>query len=392
MKRRLLKTTAYLLGLVVSLIVLFMAHIWNPMGSAPSGERRDRISQSEQYRDGKFDNKLPSVSEGFSLSIIKKYIKGGSNYRKPEANVSSLNRTATDFSPRRKDLRVTWLGHSTMIVEMEDVRILIDPVFGDYASPNQILGIKRFYESPLSLDNLPELDAVVISHDHYDHLDFSTIKALKDRVPQFVVPLGVGSHLEYWGVEASKIVELDWWEEFVIRDLRLISTPARHFSGRSLTDRNATLWSGWAFIGSNNRLFYSGDSAMGPHFSEIGERLGPFDMTLMESGAYDPLWTDVHMGPEQAVLAHQMVKGGLLVPVHWGLFDLALHGWTEPAERIRIAATKQGIPVAFPMPGASVTREEYDSEAWWPDTPWDSVTRVPIVSTGLDASIVDALK
>ncbi|WP_424521163.1 MBL fold metallo-hydrolase, partial [Rubrivirga sp.] len=178
----------------------------------------------------------------------------------------------------------------------------------------------------------------MISHDHYDHLDMPTIRALAGRVPRFAVPLGVGAHLESWGVPAASITELDWWDGLEVAGVRLVSTPARHFSGRGLTDRDQTLWSGWAILGAERRVFYSGDTALSPDFLEVGRRLGPFDMTFIESGAYNDAWADLHLGPEQAVAAHRMVRGELMVPVHWGLFDLALHGWTEPAERVRAAA------------------------------------------------------
>ena len=221
-----------------------------------------------------------------------------------------------------------------------------------------------------------------------------TVRALADRVPRWVVPLGVGAHLEAWGVAPERITELDWWGEAAVGGrggaaVRLVSTPARHFSGRFLR-RDGTLWSGWAVVGDSTRVWYSGDTALTPQFAEVGRRLGPFSLTLIESGAYDAAWADVHLGPEQAVAAHRLVQGGtggLMVPVHWGLFDLALHGWTEPAERVRVAAEAAGVAVAFPRPGESVTPSAYPAEPWWPAVPWETAAAAPTVSTGLPDSV-----
>ncbi|MEM6645445.1 MAG: MBL fold metallo-hydrolase, partial [Bacteroidota bacterium] len=246
---------------------------------------------------------------------------------------------------------------------------------------------KRFFDPPLPLEALPPVDAVLISHDHYDHLDLPTIQALADRVPHFLVPLGIGSHLEYWGIAADRIVELDWWDETEVGGVRLVSTPARHFSGRSLTDADATLWTGWAMLGSEQRVFYSGDTSLTPSFAEVGERFGPFDVTIIETGAYNPAWRDVHLGPEQAVAVHQMVRGNVMLPVHWCTFNLAMHGWTEPAERVRIAAEPLGIAVAFPRPGESITATSYPTEAWWPTLPFDSAEAVSNISSSLPDSV-----
>ncbi len=364
-------------------VTLLMIDIWFALGAKPSGERLARLERSPQYRGGRFVNTLPAVYTGMSLAVAREFFTGGSAYRRPEAAVPVVRRTAADFAGAAPDLRVTWLGHSTLLLEIEGARLLVDPVWGERASPSAFFGPRRFYAPPLALADLPPLDAVVVSHDHYDHLNEETIRALAGRVPRFIVPLGVGAHLEAWGVETARIAELDWWDEAEVGGVRLVSTPARHFSGRSLTGRDATLWSGWAFVGEERRVFYSGDTALAPEFAEVGERLGPFDLSLIEIGAYNAAWADVHLGPEQAVAVHQMVQGGLLVPVHWGLFDLALHGWTEPAERLRVAAERAGVPVAFPRPGERVSLATVPAQPWWPDLPWDTAADAPIVSSGL---------
>ncbi len=363
------------------------AHVWPALGARPSGERLSRIKQSPQWSDGRFANTLPTVKSGMSVGSIWSYVTGGSEHRTPDAPLPILPRTADEFAQPADDLRITWLGHSTFLLELGGVRLLVDPVWGDHASPTPLAGVGRFYAPPLALDDLPNVDAVVISHDHYDHLDAPTIRALADRVPRFVVPLGVGAHLEAWGVAPERVTELDWWETLDVGAVTLTSTPARHFSGRMGIDRDATLWSGWAFASADRRVFYSGDTALSPVFDEIGERLGPFDVTLIECGAYADAWADLHLGPEQAIAVHRMVRGDVLIPVHWGLFDLALHSWTEPIERIRAATQRAGIRTAFPRPGESITPHALPSDAWWPDLPWQTAEEAPVRSTGLADSV-----
>ncbi len=359
------------------------------LGAEPGGDRLDRIERSSHVRGDRFINTLPTISDGASVGTIWAYLFGGSEVREPRRRgpVPVVRRTAADFAGPAPDLRVTWFGHSSLLLEVDGARVLVDPVWGQHAAPAAVFGVERFYAPPLVLSALPALDAVVISHDHYDHLDLPTVQALADRVPRWVVPLGVGSHLEAWGVAPGRITELDWWEETEVGDVRLVATPARHFSGRGLGDRDATLWSGWAVVGPEHRVFYSGDTALTPAFNEVGERLGPFDITLIEAGGYDAAWADLHLGPEQAVAVHQMVRGELMIPVHWALFDLALHGWTEPAERVRAAARRAEVDVAFPRPGESVTLDAIPTEPWWPEVPWQTSIESPVVSTGLPDSV-----
>lgn len=374
-----------------------LASIMPVLGARPDGARLQRLAASPNYREGRFVNALPRRSDGASLGTAWKFFTGGSPHRRPEHPIPVERRTASDFGDRPEAPRVTWLGHSTFILELAGVRVLVDPVWGERASPIGWFGAPRFYQPPLPLDELPEIDAVVISHDHYDHLDYPTVQALRRRVPRWIVPLGVGSHLEKWGVQPDRIEELDWWDETRIDrrhgSVRLVSTPARHFSGRGPGDRDKTLWCGWAFLTNDHRVWYSGDSALTPEFTEIGHRLGPFDLSLVEIGAYDAAWADVHLGPEQAVAAYRMAQGeadgGVLIPVHWGLFDLALHGWTEPAERLRAAAASRGISVAFPRPGGRVTLEAVPVEPWWPTLPWNDAEEAPAVSTGLPDTVLE---
>jgi L-ascorbate metabolism protein UlaG (beta-lactamase superfamily) len=239
---------------------------------------------------------------------------------------------------------------------------------------------------------VPPVDAVVISHDHFDHLDMPTIAAMKGWKTTFVVPLGVGAHLEHWGVPAERIVELDWWEATRLGDLELVATPARHASGRSpFSGQNATLWAGFALIGPAHRVYYSGDTGLFPGLADIGARLGPFDLAMIEAGAYGRSWPDWHLGPEQAVQASQLVRAEVLLPVHWGLFNLAYHGWTEPAERVLVAAGRAGVTVTIPRPGQSVEPVALPAlTRWWPDVPWRTAEEDPIVATKMGALAVGA--
>lgn len=307
--------------------------------------------------------------------------------RGPKRPLQPLPVIATDPSlfatPPASGLRVTWLGHSTAIIELEGCRVLLDPVWGLRASPFRWIGPLRFHVPPLALQDLPHLDAIVFSHDHYDHLDQMTVMALRALKCPFVAPLGVGAHLERWGVPGEQIVEMDWWEERDLGGLTLSCVPARHFSGRSLR-QNSTLWSGWVLKGHERRLYYSGDSAYFDGFNAIGTRYGPFDAGLFECGAYDPTWPDVHLGPEQAVQACKDSQARLFIPMHWGTFDLAMHGWTEPIERMLVAAQAGGVAVAVPRPGQSLEPSKPPPlERWWPEIRWEGVGQTPIHSTGI---------
>ncbi len=356
------------------------------IGADAAGTRLERMRASPRFRDGRFTNVLPRV-DGPPSTMLRRWVFGGDAVTVPEVPVPTVPRSRRDYdSPPASGLRATWLGHSTVLLEIEGRRVLIDPVWGDRASPFGWAGPARWYAPPLPLAELPPVDAVILSHDHYDHLDAPTVRALSGRVPRWVVPLGIGADLESWGVTAASITELDWWESTRVAELTLTATPARHFSGRWPGDGDRTLWAGWAVVGERRRVFYSGDTALHGEFDAIGERLGPFDLALIEVGAYDALWADVHLGPEQAVEAHRRVRGAVLLPVHWGLFDLALHGWTEPVERLLVASERAGVRVVTPRPGELV---EPDADAapsrWWPSVPWRRAEDAPVVSSGLAA-------
>jgi L-ascorbate metabolism protein UlaG (beta-lactamase superfamily) len=316
--------------------------------------------------------------------MLREYFWGGSKHRKPKDPIPYERRVAADYETQpASGLRVTWLGHSSTLVEIGSTRLLFDPVWSERASFVSFAGPRRFYPPPLPLHELPHIDAIVLSHDHYDHLDEQMVRELCARAERWIAPLGVGNWLQQWGVMEDRITELDWWESAVVNNVTLTATPARHFSGRGLHRQDRTLWSGWVAANATHKVYYSGDSAMQHEFTEIGERLGPFDLTMVEAGAYDALWPDVHLGPEQAVRAHMEAQGKIMLPLHWGLFDLALHGWTEPMERVLAAAQRHGVRVAAPRPGAMFEPSEISAiERWWPDIPWRTGEEAPVISSG----------
>jgi L-ascorbate metabolism protein UlaG (beta-lactamase superfamily) len=355
-----------------------------PLGGRATGARRQRMRRSPEWQGSHFENPQPIVNDtwGALASLFK-----------PNPNVVPQSPPSTiPVEPERfaslplSGLRVTWLGHSTILLEIDGHRFLTDPVWSERVGPVDFAGPKRFFPPLLAIRDLPPLDAVVLSHDHYDHLDYATIVALKDRNLTFVAPLGVGAHLERWGVPARQIVELDWWDSRAFGDLTLWAVPARHASGRALLlDDGAKLWAGYAFSGARHRVYYSGDTGLFPGMQTIGERLGPFDLTMIEVGQYDQAWPDWHLGPEQAVEAHRRVRGSVMLPVHWGLFALASHGWTEPIERALAAADNAGAVVITPRAGQSVEPTvERPQERWWPRLPWRTGAEYPIVADHAD--------
>ncbi|MGN4926857.1 MBL fold metallo-hydrolase [Bacillus cereus group sp. MYBK14-1] len=263
---------------------------------------------------------------------------------------------------------VTWFGHSASLLKIEGKKLLLDPMFGDASSPFPLFNSTR-YSGTFSLerDDLQEIDAIIISHNHYDHLNYKSIMQLKDRAKHFYVPTGVAQYLIKWGVSPSKISEHNWWDEITFDNIKLVCAPARHFSGRGMTDRDRSLWCSWLILGQETKIFFSGDSGYAPHFKEIGDKYGPFDLTLMECGQYDPRWSAIHMLPEETVQAHIDVKGELLLPIHWGAFTLALHEWRDPIERITKEANRLGVKITTPQIGESITLKStnYPSSAWW---------------------------
>lgn len=353
-----------ILIIITSLIVFY--NWYPPFGARAS---RAKFTDSPNFRKRKFVNTSPTPLDfdaGGVLSLAKQELGTHPN-RKPR---SPLQLRKPDFAAMKASSKpqFIWLGHSTFIVWIGGKVLLFDPVFSKRTSPFWGFGPARFSGAPqLTVADLPPIDAVIISHDHYDHLDYNAIRSLRSKSKHFFVPLGVGAHLSKWGVKKHAISELDWWDEATFGGIQFICTPSRHFSGRSLTDRYATLWASWVIRAEGVSLFFSGDSGYGPHFAEIGKKYGPFDLTMMECGQYDALWPHVHMMPEQTVQAHRDLRGKTMVPMHWGAFVLALHDWTDPIERVLAAAKETDEKVATPQIGEMVAIEEahLPMSQWW---------------------------
>jgi L-ascorbate metabolism protein UlaG (beta-lactamase superfamily) len=334
-------------------------------GARPAGERAARVHRSPQYRDGAFRNPLRTsmVAPAASRRALRDLLFGG-KVRKPAGAIPVVRPGAAPADP--DGLHVTWYGHATALVEIEGARILIDPVWSERCSPSRLVGPRRLHPMPIGLDEVPPVDAVVISHDHYDHLDMATVRALAaGQVAPFVVPLGVGAHLERWGVPARRIVELDWGERVEAAGVTLTLTAARHFSGRTLR-RDYTLWGSWVMAGARHRLFYTGDSGYFDAYAEIGAEYGPFDAALVQVGAYDPSWPEIHMTPEEAVAAHLELRARVLIPVHWCTFVLAFHPWGDPVDRLWREAKAREVALAVPRPGERVDVAEPPAvSGWW---------------------------
>lgn len=350
--------TRYVLGALAAFLGWLFRDLPAQLGGRAAGAR---VTRSPQYRDGAFHNQArtqpaPSWRWGLLLELVF-----GKQQRKPAGAVPLV----TPPPPVGHGLHLTWYGHSTALVELDGALILLDPVWAERVSPLPFGGPTRLHQPPVPLGSLPPVDAIVISHDHYDHLDLTTVRELlRTQTAPFVVPLGVGAHLRRWRVPEDRIVELDWSESITTAGVEIIATPAQHFSGRGFR-RDDTLWASYALIGPAHRVFYTGDSGYFPGYAEIGAAHGPFDATLVQIGAYVESWPEIHMTPEEGVAAHLDLRGGLLVPVHWATFTLGVQDWSEPVDRLWAEAKAREVAVAIPRPG-----ERVDVAAPAPVVPW----------------------
>src|SRR5260221_3866842 len=326
------------------------------LGKRPDGLRLERIKASPLWDGERFHNVhpiLPGLRDPKTpMPSITDFLCGG-NRRVPRGPLPFASPLETWARPNASGLRVTWLGHSTVLLEIDGIRVLTDPVWGPRASPSRFAGPKRFQPVPIALRALPPIDVVVVSHDHYDHLDYPTIRELAKSDVPFVTSLGVGAHLEAWGVEPERIVELEWWQSHELpgNGLTVTAAPPQHFSGRGLKDRNATLWSSLVIRSPRHAVFFSGDTGLTTEYSQIRERLGPFDLVMLEVGAFHPSWGDIHLGPDHALEALALLGGGPFLPVHWGTFSLAMHAWDQPAERLLELAPKTNAQLVMPRLG-----------------------------------------
>ncbi|WP_221176908.1 MBL fold metallo-hydrolase [Nocardioides pocheonensis] len=356
------------------------AALVSPVAGAARGVRRSMGARppgtydSPQFRDGLFHNRLPMsvVEPGSTGSMAAEWARRG-DIGRPRGVVPLVT---PQLPKRATDLAATWLGHATVLLEIGGHWVLTDPVWSERVSPSSAVGPRRNHPVPMPLTDLPPLSAVLISHDHYDHLDTVTIDRLVElQDAPFVVPLGISAHLRRWGVPENRIVELDWGQSHRVGDLTLTCTEARHFSGRGFV-RNTTLWSSWVAAAGDRRVFFGGDTGYTPAFAEIGEEHGPFDLTVLPIGAYDRRWRDVHMDPAEAVQCHLDVQGetggGAILPIHWATFDLAFHRWSAPADWVREEAAERGVVVALPRPGERFEVDPADPEsvAGLPTTDW----------------------
>ena len=338
-------------------------------GQPPAGEGLERITTSPQFRDGIFQNEggITTQMSLFRAFTLLPQVLRAQQTGSPSWSIPVVTHDRETFANTPDSLvRATWFGHSTFLLEIDGKRLLLDPMLGPAASPVAFFG-KRFNQQlPIDIEDLPQIDAIVMSHDHYDHLDHSSIVRLRDKVDHFFVPLGLGSHLRHWDIPEEKITEMDWWQEIEYNGLKLACTPSQHFSGRGLGDRASTLWASWAIIGKDRRVYFSGDSGYFRGFQQIGEKYGPFDLTMMECGQYNDLWPEVHMVPEETVQAHLDLRGDVLMPIHWGAFSLAFHSWTDPIERAIKAAEAADVAVATPRIGEQIVLGEQPPQSkWW---------------------------
>jgi L-ascorbate metabolism protein UlaG (beta-lactamase superfamily) len=320
---------------------------------ASQRQLRPTVAGSPEFADGKFHNTLPTPALS-PANARDGLLRQWHRDRHKGLPGGPIPVTTPELPAQAGELAVTWFGHSSALLEVDGHRVLVDPVWGDRVSPSPLLGPTRLHEPPTPVEALPAVDAVLISHDHYDHLDLPTVQALlRTQSAPFVVPVGIGVHLRGWGVPDERIVELDWDGATTVGELTLTCTEARHFSGRFFA-RDTTLWSSWVVTGPRHRVFFGGDTGYTPAFAGIGARLGPFDLTLQPIGAYNDAWHAIHMDPEEAVRAHGDMGGGVLMPIHWATFNLAFHRWAEPVQRLLAAAAAHDVQVVVPRPGERV--------------------------------------
>jgi L-ascorbate metabolism protein UlaG (beta-lactamase superfamily) len=367
--RKIVKTVAIIAMLLFIITITFMG--FSPQfGGTHSKEDIKRYEASGHYEDGKFQNLTPTAQDmsfGSIVTTLKDFIAGVPR-KKPDFDLPVEKVDSTYLEEKKHINKLVWFGHSAFLLQLDGKNILIDPMLGDTPAPHPIIGTKRFSkELPIEIQNLPKIDAILISHDHYDHLDYESIQILKEKTDQFFVPLGVGAHLESWGVAANDIKEHNWWDTTEFEGIKLAFTPSRHFSGRGLTDGSATLWGSWVITGKTKNIYFSGDSGYGPHFKEIGEKYGPFDFAMMECGQYDEKWANIHMVPEETVHASIDIKTAVMMPIHWGSFALALHSWDDPVLRVTKKAKELAQPITVPKIGAEILLDKIDisENEWW---------------------------
>ncbi|APQ19390.1 hypothetical protein A9200_14195 [Maribacter hydrothermalis] len=362
--------TLSILAILVVITLLFI-NFYPSFGGNTTKEQKLIYERSNQYKDGKFRNNNDVPKDlGFSetVSLAYKFFTTKVPNGRPKEDLKPQQIDSVSIADYKGEARMIWFGHSSFLLQIDRKNILIDPMFGAVAAPHPLLGANRFNkEFPIAIDKLPQIDAVIFSHDHYDHLDYESVLKIKDKTNHFYTPLGVGNHLKTWGVPTTKITEMDWWQENQFGNLKLVCTPAQHFSGRNFNNGQSTLWSSWVITSPTENIYFSGDSGYANHFKEIGEKYGPFDLALMECGQYNQMWSDIHMMPEETAQAGIDVRAKKIMPIHWAGFKLALHEWTDPIKRVELKAAELNISVISPQIGQEIIVKDsvnnyYD---WW---------------------------
>ncbi|WP_229252616.1 MBL fold metallo-hydrolase [Dyadobacter helix] len=359
--------------MLISLIIFFAIAVFlilqlKSFGKEPTGARLERIRKSPNYRNGSFQNltKTPVNAENSSFTkILVMFMFGKDKNAEPIVPLPSV-RTNLKGPPQTQPT-ITYFGHSSYLIQIDGKNILMDPVFCERTSPVQFLGSKNFEGTHVyGLVDMPRIDFVFLSHDHYDHMDYETLREFTGRETRFVVPLGAGEHLEYWGISPAHITELDWWEETsVVPGLKITSTPARHFSGRNF-NRGKSLWTSYVMQSDSYRIFLGGDSGYEKHFAEIGSKFGPFDLAILECGQYNEMWPYIHMMPEETAQASVDLRAKVLWPVHWGKFALGMHAWNEPIIRVSKKAEEMGIKLTTPRIGEQIVLPNtLPDQKWW---------------------------
>lgn len=350
--------------------VMIVPKVAPQFGGTVQGDHLKQIKESPNYRNDRFYNLVKTKMNGENGSMLNafwKFLKGGEN-REPNKIINTIPFDKESFASLNEGFSFTWFGHSTAMIRIQGKTLLIDPVFSNHASPFSFFGPQGFpYSNSYTLDGLTEIDAVLITHDHYDHLDYETFLQLKNKVNRFYVPLGVSAHLTKWGVPKENIIEMDWWDEIQFdEDLLFAFVPMRHFSGRGIVDRFKTLWGAWVIQTTDHSIIHTGDSGYGDHFKEIGLKYGPFDLAMVECGQYNENWPYIHMMPEETVQASIDLKARYLLPIHWGRFNLALHPWTDPIERATKEASEKEVTIITPVVGEIVNLiPPLPESRWW---------------------------
>lgn len=356
-----------LVGLLVTilLVALIFTRISPVFGQRPTVVQQKRYLKFPYFKAPRFNNIIKPLIDSTLPDYQQSHAPTNPNKR-PKITLPVHKIDSKQLLKHPSKTRITWFGHSTLLFEFPKQLVLVDPMFSPYASPVQGVGSKRFQaELPLKLEDWPPVDTIVITHDHYDHLDYRSIKELKGKTKRFIVPAGVGAHLEKWGVSPSKIKEMGWWEELQLDGVKFIFTPTHHYSGRALNDRFHSLWGGWILDTTEERFFVSGDGGFGTHFKYIGTKYGPFDLAFIECGQYSRNWPQNHLFPPQSIQAALDVRAKIAMPIHWGSFALGFHDWNSPAERFTELALAQNLPVLVPEIGASFDLEQQPALSYW---------------------------